>query len=80
MLFPANNTAFALHGENIPLGLHCFRLVKTAKKPLKIALLRPNWVERESLMTTRKIYRYQYFINKLIIIIPSKWRNVGKKQ
>lgn len=70
MLFPANNTAFALHGENIPFYLHGFRLVKTAKNPLKIALLRPNWVERESLITIRKIYRYQYFINKLIIIMP----------
>ena len=70
MLFPANNTVFALHGENIPFYLHCFRLVKTAKKPLKIAFLRPKWVERESLITIRKIYRYQYFINKLIIIMP----------
>lgn len=42
MLLPANNTAFALHGENIPFYLHGFRLVKTAKNPLKIALLRPN--------------------------------------
>lgn len=80
MLLPANNTSFALHGENTPFKLYCFLLIKTAKKPLEIALLRPNGVERESLITTRKIYRYQYFINKLIIIIPSKWRNVGKKQ
>ena len=80
MLLPANNIVFALHGKNTPFKLHCFRLVKTAEKPLKIALLSPNWVERESLITTRKIYRYQYFINKLIIIIPLKWRNVGKKQ
>ena len=70
MFLPANNTAFALHDENIPLGLYYFLLVKTAKKPLKIALLRPNWVKRESLITIRKIYRYQYFINKLIIIMP----------